>query len=153
VSIKLGVYLFLIFSFATACQRESIADQRGSGGKKSIHSIPIEYVDAETNGKKSGGTHFTLSSDQLFLDYENFDDEAGASAKLNKARSNAKQFIEEGNVQGDGGVIAGKYSVTENRSRYENDRFCLTWTRVNRYAQVCSASTQAIEEFRTVYDL
>jgi hypothetical protein len=146
VRIKLGVYLFLIFSFTAACERESIA-------KKSVDSIPIESMDAETGGKKGGDTHFSISSDELFFDYEYFDNEAGAKAKLDERRRKAKQIIEEGNVLGKGGEIAAEYSVTENVSTYENERYCLRWSRANRYLQVCSSSRHAIEEFRTVYDL
>lgn len=142
-----------MFSFAVACQRGSAVDERAITTKQSIESIPMESVDAETGGKKGGGTHFSLSSDQLFLDYQYFDDKAIANAELNKAMSNANQVIEEGNVQGKGGSIVGRFRITEDRSRYENDRYCLRWTKQNRYAQLCSASRQAIEEFRTVYDL
>lgn len=151
MSKKLGVYLLLIFSLGVACQRANVT--RENGTKKSISSIPLESVDAETGGKKGGGAHFTLSSNELFLDYQYFDDAEEAAAKFNEARSPLRHVIEEGNVSGATGVHVGKFSFTENESSYANNRFCLRWSNAKRYVIVCSESRQAIEEFRTVYDL
>jgi hypothetical protein len=142
---KTGVFVFLTFSLVVACQSGNVKEI----GKKSIDSIPMEYVDAETNGRKGGGTHFSLTSTELFFDYENFEDEFIANARLESVRTNAAQVLEEGNVLAQGDVIAGKFLV----ARHENERFCLTWSRANRYSSVCSESKQAIEEFRTVYKL
>jgi hypothetical protein len=122
--------------------------------KISIDTIPMESVDAETGGKKGGGTHFSISSNEIFLDYQYFDDADAAVAKFNEAPPTPlRQVIEEGNVSGASGVRVGKFSFAENEASYENNRFCLRWSNAKRYVIVCSASRQAIEEFRTVYDL
>ena len=122
--------------------------------KISIDTIPMESVDAETGGKKGGGTHFFLSSNEVFLDYQHFDDADAAVAKFREApRTPLRNVIEEGNVSGAGGAHVGKFSFAENESSYENNRFCLRWSNAKRYVRVCSASRQAIHEFRTVYDL
>ncbi len=150
MSAKLGIYLFLMFSLAAGCERQNIG--RENSAKKSVDSIPMESVDAETGGDKGGGTHFHVSSNELFLDYTYFDDAAGANRELDKRTATAKQVIEQGDVSGDAGEIVGKFVVTETTSTYPNDRFCVQWSKANRYSQVCSEFRQGLDEFRTVYE-
>ncbi len=113
----------------------------------------MESVDAETNGLKGGGTHFTISDEPLFLEYKEEDNEAAAKAKLEGEVKQAKRGIEEGNVEGKYGAIVGKYYFSEEHPEFGSDVFCLRWTNVNRYTLVCSASKQALEEFQAIYEL
>lgn len=149
--VKLCIYSFLLVSFLTGCQHENGVPRMIA--KKPIESIPMESVDLQTGGSKAGGTHFHISSDELFLDYTYFEDEATANANLENERANAKAVIEQGDVRGNRGTVTGTYWITEDHTRYEKDRFCLKWTNANRYTAVCSASRQALEEFRAAYDL
>jgi hypothetical protein len=146
VRAKIGLCLILIASLTAGCEREGV--------KKSIDSISMESVDAETGGKKGGGTHFSITSGELFLDYTYLSNEAEAKAEVDGSRLGTERVIEEGDIREADGMAVGKFSLAENTSAtHENNRFCLRWSRVNRFSEVCSTSRQAIEEFRTIYEL
>ena len=113
----------------------------------------MESVDAETGGKRGGGTHFTLSSGELFLDYQYFSGAAEATRRIDEETDSAKELIERGDVPGIAGGIVGKFVIAETGSAYPNNKVCLRWSNTNRYARVCSESTPALDEFRTIYEL
>jgi hypothetical protein len=121
VNTKLGAYLLLILFFAVACGPGNIS--RENMAKKSITSIPMESVDAETGGTKGGGTHFHILSGELCLDYQYYDDEAGANRRLDEMTSTAKRVIEQGPVPSDAGNVGGKFVITETDSTYPNKGF------------------------------
>ena len=140
-------YLLLAaFIFVSACRPESTA-------KKTVDSIPMESVDAETSGRKSGGTHFSLNEERLFLDYEYLDDDRTAQTKIDESGSKGKRILEQANMIGTDGRSIGKLIVVESDSKHPNVRFCLLWTNKNKFTQVCSESTRAIEDFRSTYEL
>jgi hypothetical protein len=143
--------VFLICLFISACNFSTVSKQ--SNSTKDIESIPIESVDADTNGRRSGNTHFYLNSGELFLSYEYFDSDEIADSK----------YLEKKNA--DGQVLSTEPIFDKNEKRIgekmlavfvskENDmRFCLFWIKGNKLTKVSAASLEAIKEFERTYKI
>lgn len=143
---RFGFIVLIAAAAISACQT-------GPVSKRSISSIPMEAVDVETNGRRGGDTHFHIGPGEVFLSYETMDSPLRAAQKVGENRSKAVRVIEVGEVQGSGDVSRDSYLLVENESRHENTRFCLYWSKADRYHSVCSASIQPIEHFRALYEL
>lgn len=120
--------------------------------KKNINSIPIEAVDTETMGKKSGSTHFSVQSGEMFLDYENFDSSEFAITKFETEKKKTKRLIEEDNLVDNSGSIVGKLAIVESGSKEPNYNYCLYLARRNKFTSVCAETQMAINEFRELYE-
>lgn len=113
----------------------------------------MESVDAETFGKRHGGTHFHLADEEFFLDYEFFGDIDKAASKIAESRSTAKRVLEESIVIGSDGQKVGMLLLVESSLEPTNMRYCLLWTNRNKFTNICSQSTEALQSFRKDYEL
>ena len=143
---RFGVLVLFVIMAISACKTDPVA-------KKPISSIPMESVDAETNGERGGGTHFHIGPGEVFLDYTTLDSPSRATQMVDENRARGIRILAEGPVQGGHGTVHGGYVLVENESGHENTRYCLHWSKGARFHTVCSASTQPIEHFRASYEL
>lgn len=149
--IKEFLALFLICLFASACDFSTVPKQNNS--IKNVESILIENVDAETNGKRFGDTHFSLNSNELFLSYTYFDTNEMADSKLRERKNAAKQILStEPVVDKDGNKIGEKFVAVFDSNEKEK-RFCLLWTKGSKITEVSAESLEAIKDFEQTYKI
>ena len=105
--------------------------------------MPIETVDAETSGKKSGDTHFSsLSSDEeVFYTYENFATNEKALEGLKRNEKQSFRVLRNGDLKDNNGKKIGEKLFISTREDYK-----LIWTNENRFNSVSSKSLSAVEE-------
>ncbi len=141
--------VFLIFLFTSACGSTFVS--KSNATNRDVESIPIESVDAETNGKRFGDTHFSLSFGELFLSYEYFNSNEIANSKYLEKKSADKQILKTEDVLDKNEKKVGEKSLAA--SKGNKKKFCLIWTKNNKLTEVCAESLEALTEFEQTYKI
>jgi hypothetical protein len=124
----------------------------------------MESVDADTDGQRSGDTHFLSSPGEVFFGYDTLDSPLSADRKVQEYKAKAGRVIEEGEdvppMGAPGGVSYVLVEMTDsdqstvgNHPVIRTDRYCLYWSKSAKYYRACSDTIQPIEHFRSAYEL
>lgn len=142
---------YIFFSICIAfifCGCKSKPETDFTGGKiyqcKNFElSLPIEIVDLETNGKKSGSTHFHSSSteSEVFYSYERFETDERAANQLKENQKPARRVLRNSEIKDSNGNQIGEKIVMATA-----DGYVLLWTKEKMLNSLSSEFLAAIEE-------
>lgn len=106
--------------------------------------IPIETVDAQTNGKKSGSTHFcsSLADIEVFYSYENLQSNEEAAQYFVNQKKGFTAIIRKRELKNQTNDKVGEKIL----SYSEGNRYVLKWVSNTRFNLISSDSLTAIEE-------
>lgn len=112
--------------------------------------VPIESVDAETNGKKSGDTHFSSYSTDAenSYSYSLFESPEKAIEGLNRVEKNSLRVLRKGELKDNNGNKVGEKIIISTWKDYQ-----LYWTKGAMYHSVISESLSDIEEIEKACNL
>lgn len=141
---KLLFSIFLIFFLGCQVTQNNQTQKKSYQCKDYKLDMPIESVDAETNGKKSGDTHFYShsSDEEVFYSYENFANREEAQNYFDKKTKQFMFLLRRNKLIDKNDKEIGEKILF----RHESDNYCLYWTNGHRFNSVSSKSLSAIEE-------
>lgn len=144
---KLLIFLTLLAAFLfSGCKSDTkndSADRKFHKCKDYKLDVPIEMVDVETQGEKSGDTHFpSFSTDtELFFSYNRFESEETALNHLKETEKRAWRIIRNDEIKDSSGNKIGEKTIIITLNSYE-----LLWTKGLMLNHVIGESLAAIEE-------
>lgn len=153
-NLKLILLLLTLLTFL-GCQVSQADQQLNQSACKDYNlNVPIITVDAETNGAKSGNTHFYSHSAkaEVVYSYENFTNEQEAkmqfeeqyNKKVKEHISEIKGINESVIKDNNGEKIGQKLGFN-----LENKKFGLIWLNKSKLSYAESTSRWAIEEIES----
>jgi len=143
IHFKLVFLIPLIFYCGCQSTQNNQTQEKSYQCKDYKLNVPIETVDAETNGKKSGDTHFHShsSKEEVFYFYENFATNEEAIEGLKRNERNSFRILRKGDLKDNNSNKIGEKLFISTWEDYK-----LIWINENRLNSVSSKSSSAIEE-------
>lgn len=135
--------LFISLLFCFSCKNEESNQKSLFTCKDYKLNVPIESVDAETNGKKSGDTHFhsASSDEEVFYSYENFANKEEVIEGLKRNEKQSFRVLRKSELKDSSGNKIGEKLFISTWEDYK-----LIWTNENIFNSVSSKSLSAVEE-------
>lgn len=142
-SIKYIVFL-LLSTFFFGCKSKETHQKVFFPRKDYNLDVPIESVDAETNGKKGGETHFhsNSSDEEVFYSYDNFDSNDEAQSYFDKRTNEFRFLIRDSKLTDKNGKEVGQKTLFLS----ESNNYVLYWINGVKFNSVSIKSLSAVEE-------
>jgi hypothetical protein len=138
------IFLLLVIFPSVGCQPKTVTRGRKFHQCKDYElDVPIESADVETNGKKSGDTHFPSFStgSEVGYSYHRFEAAEAAIEALKGNEERAWRILRKGELKDNNGTKIGEKLFITTSAAYE-----LIWTKGMKINNLSSESFEAVEE-------